>query len=152
MKSAKRWASSVALLLTTLSGVGHAACFDLKKINGLLTDVPIACEALDRPVPCSRETLLPNGSRLIEDRPCAPHEQRTVQQVEREEEAAKLKQCGKDFGATRIGMRLDRFELCTDGTVFVAETQVKGALIETFRSTFYVLQVRDGRIVAFTRK
>lgn len=68
------------------------------------------------------------------------------------EEAAQKKKCGKDFGKLRVGMTLGRYEECTDGVIFMTETVSKGAVVETYRSTFYFIHARDGLIVAFTRR
>lgn len=128
------------------------SCSEMKKINGVLTDVPVACGKFDRPVPCTKTTTDAKGWQIIETVPCAPGMQKTVQQVEREELAAKRKLCGKDFQAMRIGMTLARFEECTDGLVFETETVSKGGSVEIYRSTFHFIHAKDGRIVSYTRR
>jgi len=144
----------VALLLVSAGGTAFAgeSCSSVKKINGVLTDVPVPCATLDRALACSKTTVDANGSTLIEDVPCAPGKQRTMQQAEREELAAQKRTCGRDFQAMRIGMRLDRFEECNEALSFITETVSKGSVVETYRSTFYLIHARDGRIVAWTRR
>lgn len=132
--------------------VAGESCSEMQKVNGVLTAVPVPCAKFDRPIACSRQWKDERGSLHIEDRPCAPGEQKTVQQVEREEEAAQKKKCGKDFGKLRVGMTLERYEECTDGVIFMTETVSKGAVVETYRSTFYYIHATNGRIVAYTRR
>lgn len=77
------------------------------------------------------------------------------EKMEREEardQAAKKGKCGKDFMGIRVGMTLDRFELCHEAISFVTETTDKSGLIETYRSTFYFINARDGKIVSYTRR
>lgn len=143
-----------ALCLFTVGGSALAgeSCSMMRKINGVLTDVPVPCSTLDRPVACTKTVTNEKGWQTIETVPCEPRKQKTVQQVEREELAAQKRKCGKDFQALRVGMTLERYEECTDGVIFMTETVSKGAVVETYRSTFYFIHARDGRIVAFTRR
>lgn len=127
-------------------------CSEVSKINGVLTSVDVPCSKFDRPIPCIKTLTDEKGWTRYEEIPCEPGKQKTVQQVEREEAAAQKKKCGKDYQAMRIGMTLDRYEECTDGLVYVTETVSKGGVVETWRSTFYFIHARDGRIVAYTRR
>jgi len=141
-----------ALVLLAASSARADSCSEMRKVNGVLTAVSIPCEQLETPIPCSETTVDAQGRTLITDRPCRPGEQKTIQQVERDERAAKKKACGRDFETLRIGMKLTRFEQCTDGTSFVTETVTKQRVVEVYRSTFYWLHVVDGVIVGYTRR
>ena len=111
----------------------------------------VPCSNFDRPIPCV-ETVR-NGKWLeMHEVACKPGEQKTVQQVEREEEAAMKKKCGKDFGQIRIGMALERFEDCTEAAAYVTDTVIAGGVVETYRSTFHLIHVKNGRIVGYTRR
>ncbi len=69
-----------------------------------------------------------------------------------DEREARRRKCGKDFEALRIGMTLDRYEECTEAVDHVTQTVSQSGVTEVYRSTFYLIQARDGRIVSFTRR
>jgi hypothetical protein len=75
-----------------------------------------------------------------------------LEREEQDRELAQKKACGRDFQATRVGMKLSRFEQCTDGLAFITETVTKGRVVETYRSTFYLVHAVDGVIVGYTRR
>lgn len=68
------------------------------------------------------------------------------------DEAAKEKTCGKDYGELRVGMTLKRVEQCLEALAFETETVSKAGKVETYRSTFYWIQARNGRVVSYTRR
>lgn len=68
------------------------------------------------------------------------------------DEVAKEKACGKDFGALRIGMSLKRFEQCNEALALETESVTKDGRTEVYRSTFYWIQARGGKIVGYTRR
>lgn len=67
------------------------------------------------------------------------------------EEAAQKRKCGKDYGAIRVGMAIDRLEECS-GAVYVTETVTKGGVIETYRTMFDMVDVKDGKVVSYTKR
>lgn len=78
-------------------------------------------------------------------------EERRLQ--EEKEEVARKKKCGKDFNALRIGLSIDRYEECSwGGLVYLTETVTGSGVVEIYRSPFYIIHARDGRIVSFTRR
>lgn len=68
------------------------------------------------------------------------------------DEVVKEKTCGKDYGELRIGMSLKRFEQCNEALVQETETVTKGGRTEVYRSTFFWIQARNGKIVSYTRR
>lgn len=105
-------------------------CEVMRKVNGVLTGVQVPCSELKRPTTPDQDAAL---------------------KAERDEQAAKKRQCGKDFEALRIGMSVSRFEQCTDGLVYVTDTVTKDGTVQTYRSTFYLIQVSNGKIISYTR-
>lgn len=77
-------------------------------------------------------------------------QQESFQEDAREESAQKRK-CGKDYMTLRIGMKIQRVEECL-GAVYVTETTSKSGVTETYRTTFDLVQVKDGRVVSYTRR
>ena len=68
------------------------------------------------------------------------------------EESAREKRCGKDYQALRVGMTLARFEQCWEALAFETETVNATGRTEVWRSTFYWIQARRGKIVGYTRR
>lgn len=68
------------------------------------------------------------------------------------EEVAKKKQCGKDYRVLRIGMTVERFEQCNESLSYVTDTIASTGVTESYRSTFYYIHVRGGKIVSYTRR
>lgn len=68
------------------------------------------------------------------------------------EEVTKEKTCGKDYGELRVGMSLKRFEQCNEALIQETETVTKSGRTEVYRSTFYWIQARNGKIVSYTRR
>lgn len=141
----------IVACVTLLSGASWAGdtCPVLQK-DGRWVNGP--CKQVETPIPCGDETRNAYGGTTWQARPCRPGEQKTLQQVAREEEAAQRKLCGKDFGKIRVGMSLDRFEQCTDGLAYITETVTKSGVVETYRSTFFLVHAADGKIVGFTKR
>lgn len=71
---------------------------------------------------------------------------------EAKEESVKKSKCGKDFMALRVGMTLDRFKECHEALAYVTETVGKDGTVETYRSTFYLIDAKGGRIVSYTKR
>jgi len=71
---------------------------------------------------------------------------------EEREEAAMKRKCGKDYGQLRTGMTLDRYKECNGAPAYVTDTVGADGRIETWRSTFYWIRVKNGRIVSYTRR
>lgn len=67
------------------------------------------------------------------------------------EEAAQKRKCGKDHGAIRVGMKIDRLQECS-GATYVTKTTSKDGVIETYRTMFDMVNVKDGRIVSYTKR
>ncbi len=130
----------------------QASCESVKMVNGKMVVKSVPCTNMETPIPCAKEWTDADGTWHSEERKCMPGEQKTVEQTHREEEAARKKQCGKDYKAMHIGMTLDRFEQCTDGLIYITDTVIKGAVLESYRSTFYIIHAKDGKIVAYTRR
>lgn len=130
----------------------QTSCETMSMETGELVFKKVPCSSMETPMPCSKEWTDSEGSWHSEYRPCKPGEQKTVEQIDREEAAVQKKQCRKDYQALRIGMTLDRFEQCTDGLVYITDTVVKGAVVESYRSTFYFIYAKNGRIIAYTRR
>lgn len=150
-----RWIAALMFLIgasQAQAGTQGEMCSVAKTINGRMVWVDEPCSKRETPMPCSQTTKTADGSTLIETIPCPSGQQKTIQQIQREEEAAQKKKCGKDFGKLRIGMALNRYEECTEALVFVTDTVSKGAVVETYRGMFYFVHAKDGRIVAFTRR
>jgi hypothetical protein len=86
--------------------------------------------------------------------PCDPNRKKSPSEVEYEnEQAAMKKKCGKDYQQLRVGMSLQRFDDCTEGgATFVTDTMTAGGLVETYRSRFYIINVKGDRIVSYTRR
>lgn len=68
------------------------------------------------------------------------------------DEAAKEKACGKDYGALRVGMSIQRFEQCNEALSLESETVTSAGRTEIYLSTFYWIQARSGKIVSYTRR
>lgn len=100
---------------------------------------------------CFKEKTNENGWVTGEAIPCPPGKQKTVEQIQREEEAALKRKCGKDYGAIRIGMSIKRLEDCT-GAVFLTRTVGKNGTVETYRTTFDWVNVQNGKIISYTER
>lgn len=72
-------------------------------------------------------------------------------QEDAREEAAQKRKCGKDYMTLRIGMKIERLEECY-GAIYLTETTSKSGVTETYRTTFDLVQVKDGRVVSYTRR
>lgn len=75
-----------------------------------------------------------------------------VEQQRIDDESRQKKTCGKDFGVLRVGMTLERFEKCSGAVMFVTDSMTANGVVETYRSTFHYLLVKNGRIVSYTRR
>jgi hypothetical protein len=89
---------------------------------------------------------------VYKEMPCDPNKKSPSQVEYEKEQAAMKKKCGKDYQQLRVGMSLQRFEDCTDGVVFVTDTMTAGGLVETYRSSFYIINVKNDRVVSYTRR
>jgi hypothetical protein len=67
------------------------------------------------------------------------------------EEAAQKRKCGKDYGVLRIGMSIDRLQDCM-GAVYVTKTVRKDGVIETYRTMFDLVNVKDGKVISYTER
>lgn len=143
---------AVALTLLLQPARSEEMCSVLKTEGGRSIWVKESCSQRETPMPCTRTTKDARGSLVIEDVPCAPWQQKTVQQVEREREAEQRRQCGADFGKLRIGMTLDRYEECTESLDLVSEKVTSAGTAELYRGMFYFIEARDGKIVGFKRR
>lgn len=113
----------------------------------------VSCSELERPIPCTREWTDEKGRWNSEPIDCpAGAKQKTFEQVERDEEAAKEKTCGRDYGKLRVGMSLQRFEQCNEPLSLETETMTKDGRTEVYSSTFHWIQSRNGKIVSYTRR
>lgn len=112
----------VVSALIATSAWADESCEVMKKVDGRMTFVSVPCSTM-----------------------------KTVQ-IATEGDAAKKQKCGKDFMALRVGMTLDRFEECHEALSYVTETVGKGGTVETYRSTFYLINANDGRIVSYTKR
>lgn len=125
-------AAILFLFLVTSFGASAAeSCYEAKKIDGVLTPVKVPCDQVKR---------------------AGNPEQQAAMKTQADEREARRRKCGKDFEALRIGMTLDRYEECTEAVDHVTQTVSQSGVTEVYRSTFYLIQARDGRIVSFTRR
>lgn len=121
---------SVLLAGAALPSMAAETCEVMRKVDGVLKGVQVPCSQVKRPTTPEQEAAL---------------------KADRDELAAKKRQCGKDFEALRIGMLVARFEQCTDGLVYVTDTVTKEGTFTTYRSKFYLIQTAGGKIVAYSR-
>lgn len=68
------------------------------------------------------------------------------------DEVAKEKACGKDYGELRVGMSVQRFEQCNEALIHETERVSEAGRIDIYRSTFYLIHARNGRITAYQRR
>lgn len=68
-----------------------------------------------------------------------------------QEEAAQKRKCGKDFGAIRVGMAIARLQECT-GAAYVTETVSKDGVVETYQTQFDIVDVKNGKVVSYTKR
>ena len=135
----------VAALISS-SAMATEMCHVLTKSNTWVTE-----PCTETPIPCAKEWTDEKGYRHSEAAPCAPGEQKTVEQVQREDEKELKRKCGKDYMRLRIGMTIDRLEQCY-GATYVTETVSKGGVIETYRTTFDWVHVKNDRVISYTRR
>lgn len=95
--------------------------------------------------PCEVASLVPGKGWEYRAVPCE-------KEPFAEDDARKKKACGKDYGALRIGMTRTRVQQCYEALSFETETVTAAGTTEIWRSTFQWIQVRDGRVVGFTRR
>lgn len=100
---------------------------------------------------CNKEIIDEKGWTRWEAIPCPPGQRKTVNQMDREEDASQKRKCGKDYMMLRIGMKIERLEECY-GAVYLTETTSKRGVTKTYRTTFDLVQVKDGRVVSYTRR
>lgn len=132
----------------------YESCGEPKFVGGLVVDFPCDPDTPGHLMPCTQErTEVKDGktSLVITVVPCAPGQQKTIEQVQREEADAKKRKCGKDYMAIRIGMSIDRLEEC-NGAAYVTETVSKGGVVETYRTVFDWVYVQNGRVVGYTKR
>lgn len=145
----------LAAALISSNVLAEEMCGVLKTVNGQVKSVMEPCSLHEHPVSCTKEKMeIIGGKKWItfEAVPCPPGKQKTVEQIQREENAAQKRKCGKDFMALRVGMTLDRFEECHEALAYVTETVGKNGTVETYRSTFYLIDARGGKIVSYTKR
>jgi|GEM_PF-2556722 len=144
--------STVALIFTSYGYADQEHCEVMSKGAHGLEFIEVPCKTMEHKIPCAKEWTDENGSWHSEERPCAPGEQKTVEQVDREESAAQKRKCGKDFRALRVGMKFSRFEQCNEEPEFITDTMTTSGLVETYRGTFYIINVKNDRIISYTRR
>lgn len=71
---------------------------------------------------------------------------------EEQAEANKKKRCGKNYMVLKVGLSFDQVEKCFGMLSFVTETTAKSGVVETYRTSFYLIQFMNDRVVAFTRR
>lgn len=138
-----------AMLISLSAYAAQESCEEMRKGPNGVEFVPIPCK--EHPIPCS-ETWFDGKSTHSKSVPCKPGQQKTLEQVEREEQTVQKRKCGKDFKALRVGMTVDRFEECNEALSYVTDTVGKGGVVETYRSTFYFIHAQQGRVVSYTRR
>ncbi len=121
------------------------------RVNGKTSYKTAPCPKGEFMASCTKETKNEKGWTIFESIPCPPGQRKTINQLQNEEESAQKRKCAKDFGAIRIGMSIDRLEECT-GAAYVTKTVVKGSMIETYRTMFYWVNVKNGRVISFTER
>lgn len=129
MNTSKLVLAVLAVLMAGTAAAGEM-CEVMRKADGVLTSVQVPCSQVRRATTPEHEAALAS---------------------DRQEAAARKRQCGKDFEALRVGMTLKRYEQCTGGLVFVTDTTSKEGVVKTYRSTFYLIDAKGGRVVSFTR-
>ena len=122
----------------------------------LLTAALISFNAIaqEHPATCSTEkTEVVDGKErtIITAVPCAPGKQKTVEQLQREEDAALKHKCGNDFRTLRIGMKVDRLEECV-GATYETETVTQKGTVETWRTNFDWVNVQNGVVIGYTKR
>ena len=138
-----------AMLLTVSAYAAQESCEEMRKGPNGVEFVPMPCR--EHPIPCTESHR--NGKWIeTHEVACKPGQQKTFEQVDREEEAVQKRKCGKDFKALRVGMTVDRFEECNEALSYVTDTVGKGGVVETYRSTFYFIHAQQGRVVSYTRR
>lgn len=70
---------------------------------------------------------------------------------EAKEEAAKKLKCGKDYNTLRIGMTLEHLKQCV-GAIYTTKTVGRGGVVETYRTTFDLVHVQNGRVIGYTER
>ncbi len=68
------------------------------------------------------------------------------------DEARKERRCGKQYGRVLIGMSYDRVEDCLEGLAYASRTTTASGEIETYYSTFYLINFKDDKVVSFSRR
>lgn len=100
---------------------------------------------------CSKEIINEKGWTRFETIPCPPGQRKTIQQIEREEQAALKRQCGKDYMTLRVGMKIKRLEQCL-GAIYETETVTAKGRIVTYRTTFDWVYVQNGIVTGYTER
>lgn len=121
-----------------------------------LTMLIVSCGAFaaEHPALCFKErveTVNGKKSTIGEAVPCPPGKQKTVEQIQREEDSALKRKCGKDYGALRIGMSIKRLEECT-GAVLLTQTVDKAGRVDTYRTNFDWVNVQNGKVISYTER
>lgn len=145
------WAMLVAAASASASA-SQESCEEMRKVNGRMTFVSVPCAQIEHEEPCYKEETDAKGRVMQTTVPCPPGKRKTIEQRQREEDAVKKNKCGKDFMALRVGMTFDRVEECNEALSYVTETTGKDGLVETYRSTFYLIRFSNDQVVSFTRR
>lgn len=108
-------------------------------------------QMIEHEAACTKESVNEKGWTTIEPVPCPPGKQKTIEQIQREEDAVLQHKCGKDYQRLRVGMKLSRLEDCV-GATYETETVTEKGRIETYRTTFDWVHVKNGVVVGFTKR
>jgi len=120
--------------------------------------VQYAKDLMDRSFKLSKMKADPNKSCDVMTKvagqlmylPCDPDAPKKPWETEEEKEEAALKrQCGKDYMALRVGMKIKRLEQCL-GAIYETETVTQKGTIETYRTTHNWVYVQNGVVTGFT--
>lgn len=85
------------------------------------------------------------------DREREEREEQRQQAKLKADRAARMKQCGDDFGSPRIGMSLARAKECVGNFRLVSEVNRADGVVSTYRTGSMYIHVMGGRISAWGR-
>lgn len=141
----------LALAFISSSSLAGEMCDVLTTVNGRATWVSEPCSLTEHQALCYEEKIDSRGWTSSTAVPCPPGKQKTIEQIHREEEAAQKRKCGKDYMTIRIGMSIGRLEDC-HGAAYVTDTVSKDGIVETYRTMFDWVYVKNGRVIGYTKR
>jgi hypothetical protein len=120
-------------------------------VKGKLSYKTAPCPKGEFMATCSKESIDDKGWSSGEIIPCPPGQRKTIDQIHREEESVQKRKCGKDYMTIRIGMAIEQLEDC-HGASYVTETVSASGVVETYRTVFDWVYVKNGRVIGYTKR